>query len=51
MSRTSHDASRDTVGELLLMSSLLVLYVGLCGTARALGAAQTLVTDGDGERS
>jgi hypothetical protein len=50
MSRTSHDASRDTVGELLLMSSLLVLYVGLRGTARALGAAQTLVADGDGAR-
>jgi hypothetical protein len=43
MSQTSHDASRDTVGELLLMSSLLVLYVGLRGTARALGAAHTLV--------
>jgi hypothetical protein len=43
MSQTSHDASRDTVGELLLMSSLLVLYVGLRGTARALRAVDTLV--------
>ena len=43
MSRSSHDASRDTVGELLLMTSLFALYVGLRGTARALGAAHTLV--------
>jgi hypothetical protein len=45
MSRTS-DSSRGGVGELVLVSSLLVLYVGLRGTARALGAAHTLVTDG-----
>jgi len=43
MRRSSHDPSRDTVGELLVMSSLLVLYVGLRGTARALEAANTLV--------
>jgi hypothetical protein len=30
---------------MLLLSSLLVLYVGLRGTARALGAAHTLVAD------
>jgi hypothetical protein len=31
-------------GELLLTSGLLVLYVGLRGTARALGALETVAT-------
>ena len=32
------------MNELLLSSSLLVLYVGLRGTARALGALEAAVT-------
>ncbi len=32
------------MNELLLSSSLLVLYVGLRGTARALGALESAVT-------
>jgi hypothetical protein len=35
---------------MLLLSSLLVLYAGLRGTARALGAAHTLVADGGRQR-
>ena len=37
------EPTRDGVGELVLLSSLLVLYVGLRGTARALGAAHTVL--------
>jgi hypothetical protein len=39
------ETTRDGVGELVLLSSLLVLYVGLRGTARALGAAHTLFAE------
>lgn len=35
-------ARREGTGELLLTSSLLVLYVSLRGTARALGALEAL---------
>jgi len=37
------NARREGTGELLLTSSLLVLYGGLRGTARALGALETVV--------
>jgi hypothetical protein len=36
-------ARREGTGELLLTSSLLVLYVSLRGTARALGALEHVV--------
>ena len=38
------NARREGTAELLLTSSLLVLYVGLRGTARALGALESAVT-------
>jgi len=38
------NARREGTGELLLTSSLLVLYVSLRGTARALGALESAVT-------
>jgi hypothetical protein len=37
-------ARREGTGELLLTSGLLVLYMGLRGTARALGAIESVVT-------
>jgi hypothetical protein len=37
-------ARREGTGELLLTSGLLVLYVGLRGTARALGAIESVVS-------
>ena len=37
------NARREGTGELLLYSGLLVLYVALRGTARALGAFETVV--------
>ena len=37
-------ARREGTGELLLTSSLLVLYMSLRGTARALGALEHAVT-------
>ena len=37
------NARRDGTGELLLTSSLLVLYMSLRGTARALGALESVV--------
>jgi hypothetical protein len=37
-------ARREGTGELLLTSGLLVLYVGLRGTARALGALESVVS-------
>jgi hypothetical protein len=37
-------ARREGTGELLLTGSLLVLYVGLRGTARALGAIESVIT-------
>lgn len=37
-------ARRDGTGELLLTSSLIVLYMSLRGTARALGALEAAVT-------
>jgi hypothetical protein len=36
-------ARREGTGELLLTSGLLVLYMSLRGTARALGALESLV--------
>jgi hypothetical protein len=36
-------ARREGTGELLLTGGLLVLYVGLRGTARALGALESVV--------
>jgi hypothetical protein len=36
-------ARREGTGELLLTSSLLVLYMSLRGTARALGALEAVV--------
>ena len=36
-------ARRKGTGELLLTGSLIVLYTGLRGTARALGAIETVV--------
>ena len=36
-------ARREGTGELILTSGLLVLYVGLRGTARALGAIESVV--------
>jgi len=36
-------ARREGTGELILTSGLLVLYVGLRGTARALGALESVV--------
>ena len=36
-------ARREGTGELLLTSGLLVLYVSLRGTARALGALESVV--------
>lgn len=37
-------ARREGTGELLLTSGLLVLYMGLRGTARALGAIESVVS-------
>jgi hypothetical protein len=37
------NARREGTGELLLTSSLLALYLGLRGTARALGALEAAV--------
>jgi hypothetical protein len=37
-------ARREGTGELLLTSGLLVLYVSLRGTARALGAIESVVS-------
>jgi len=37
------NARRDGTGELLLTSSLLVLYMSLRGTARALAALETVL--------
>ena len=37
-------ARREGTGELLLTSSLIVLYMSLRGTARALGALESAVT-------
>jgi hypothetical protein len=37
------NARREGTGELLLTSSLLVLYMSLRGTARALGALESVV--------
>jgi hypothetical protein len=37
-------ARREGTGELLLTSSLIVLYMSLRGTARALGALEAAVT-------
>jgi|tagenome__1003787_1003787.scaffolds.fasta_scaffold12949373_1 hypothetical protein len=37
-------ARREGTGELLLTSGLLVLYMGLRGTARALGALESVVS-------
>jgi len=37
-------ARREGTGELLLTGGLLVLYVGLRGTARALGALESIVS-------
>ena len=37
-------ARREGTGELLLTSGLLVLYVSLRGTARALGALESVVS-------
>jgi hypothetical protein len=36
-------ARRDGTGELLLTGSLLVLYMSLRGTARALGAIESVI--------
>jgi hypothetical protein len=36
-------ARREGTGELLLTGSLLVLYVSLRGTARALGAIESVI--------
>jgi hypothetical protein len=36
-------ARRDGTGELLLTGGLLVLYMGLRGTARALGALESVI--------
>jgi hypothetical protein len=38
------NARREGTGELILTSSLLVLYMSLRGTARALGALESAVT-------
>ena len=38
------NARREGTGELLLTSSLLVLYMSLRGTARALGAIESAVS-------
>jgi hypothetical protein len=38
------NARREGTGELLLTGSLLVLYVSLRGTARALGALESAIT-------
>jgi hypothetical protein len=37
-------ARRESTGELLLTSGLLVVYMSLRGTARALGALESAVT-------
>jgi hypothetical protein len=37
-------ARREGTGELLLTGGLLVLYMGLRGTARALGAIESVVS-------
>jgi hypothetical protein len=37
-------ARREGTGELLLTGGLLVLYVGLRGTARALGALESVIS-------
>jgi hypothetical protein len=37
-------ARREGTGELLLTGGLLVLYVSLRGTARALGALESVIT-------
>ncbi len=37
-------ARREGTGELLLTGSLLVLYMSLRGTARALGAIESVIT-------
>ena len=37
-------ARREGAGELLLTGSLLVLYMGLRGTARALGALESVIS-------
>ena len=44
MSELVSTARREGTGELLLTSGLLVIYMGLRGTARALGALEHAVT-------
>jgi hypothetical protein len=44
MTRRVITARREGTGELLLTGGLLVLYVGLRGTARALGALESVVS-------
>ena len=44
MTRRVIAARREGTGELLLTGGLLVLYVGLRGTARALGALESVVS-------
>ncbi|HEX5619190.1 MAG TPA: hypothetical protein VFX51_12255 [Solirubrobacteraceae bacterium] len=43
MTQLVTNARREGTGELLLTSSLLVLYMSLRGTARALGALESVV--------
>lgn len=43
MTELVSNARREGTGELLLTSSLLVLYMSLRGTARALGALESVV--------
>jgi hypothetical protein len=43
MTQRISNARREGTGELLLTSSLLVLYMSLRGTARALGALESVV--------
>jgi hypothetical protein len=43
MTQLMTNARREGTGELLLTSSLLVVYVSLRGTARALGALESVV--------
>jgi hypothetical protein len=43
MTALASSARREGAGELLLTGSLLVLYVSLRGTARALGALESVV--------
>ena len=43
MTQLVSNARREGTGELLLTSGLLVLYMSLRGTARALGALESVV--------